>query len=93
MHADLSIFCGVQREIWDVQGCFLQVAQMETKQTQNGYSAILILKLTHLSAPCSLGRRNFYHKRLYYSSLTILYLLFLVARLKSKELLCFAVRN
>lgn len=43
MHADLSIICGVQREIWDVQGCFLQVAQMETKQTQNGYSVILIL--------------------------------------------------
>lgn len=43
MHTDLSIICGVQREIWDVQGCFLQVAQMETKQTQNGYSVILIL--------------------------------------------------
>lgn len=43
MQADLSIIRGVQRKIWNVEGCFLQVAQMEAKQTQNGYSVILIL--------------------------------------------------
>jgi len=55
MCTDLSIICGVQREIWDVQGCLLQVTQMETKQTQNGCSVILILEsfLSLLSAPCS----------------------------------------
>lgn len=53
MYTDLSIICGVQREIWDVQGCILQVAQMETEQTQNGYSVILILEslLSLLSGP------------------------------------------
>lgn len=56
MYTDLSIICGVQREVWDVQGCLLQVAQMETKQTQNGCSVILILEslLSFLSSPYSL---------------------------------------
>jgi len=59
MYTDLSIICGVQREIWDVQGCLLQVAQMETKQTQNGPSVVLILESlpSLLSAPCSLSCR------------------------------------
>jgi len=57
MYTDLSIVCGIQREIWDVQGCILQVAQMETKQTQNGCSVILILGslLRLLSAHCTLS--------------------------------------
>ena len=59
MHADLSIICGVQREIWNDKGCFLQVAQMETEQTQNGCSVILIVTclLCLLSPPCSSGCR------------------------------------
>jgi hypothetical protein len=41
MHADLSVFRGIQGEIWDGKGCVLQIAQMETEQAQNGPSIIL----------------------------------------------------
>lgn len=48
-NADISIICGVQREIWDDKGCFLQVAKMETKQIQNGHPVILSVMHT---LPC-----------------------------------------
>lgn len=41
--ADILIFCGVQGEVRHDKRSFLQVSQMEAKQTQNGTSVVLRL--------------------------------------------------